>query len=49
MTGQEDSRLMVTLVMVVVMVVGKTMGEQLREGGVLVLTDQNFDQVTFID
>ena len=46
MTGQ-DSRLLVTLV-VVVGLVGKTTGEQLKEGGVLVLTEDNFDQVTFI-
>ena len=43
-----DSRLLVTLVMVLVMVVGKTTGEQLKEGGVLVLTDENFEQVTFL-
>ena len=30
------------------MVVGKTTGEQLKEGGVLVLTEDNFDQVTII-
>jgi len=41
MTGQ-DSRLLVTLVVMVV--VGKTTGEQLKEGGVLVLTEDNFDQ-----
>ena len=46
MTGQ-DSRLLVTLVVMVVLVV-KTTGEQLKEGGVLVLTEDNFDQVTFI-
>ena len=40
-----DSKLLVTLVLVLVW---KTMGEQLKEGGVLVLTDDNFDQVTFI-
>ena len=48
MTGQ-DSRLLVSLVVVVmVVVVGKTTGEQLKEGGVLVLTEDNFDQVTII-
>jgi len=36
-----DSKLLVTLVLVLVW---KTMGEQLKEGGVLVLTDDNFDQ-----
>ena len=41
-----DSRLLVTLVMVLVLVLGKTTGEQLKEGGVLVLTDENFEQVT---
>ena len=45
MTGQ-DSRLLVTLVVMVV--VGKTTGEQLKEGGVLVLAEDNFDQVTII-
>jgi len=39
-----DSRLLVTLVMVVMVLMGKTMGEQLKEGGVLVLTEDNFDQ-----
>ena len=47
MTGH-DSRLLVTLVVMVVGLVGKTTGEQLKEGGVLVLTDDNFEQVTFI-
>ena len=46
MAGQ-DSRLLVVVVMAMVLV-GKTTGEQLKEGGVLVLTDDNFDQVTFI-
>ena len=32
----------------VMLLVEKSAGEQLKEDGVLVLTDENFDQVTFI-